>query len=88
MLLGIIQLLRSHRWVGGGERGGGNHVNANLCTQIVLMTDLVHKLLGIFTRFFVIFIKASVLLKISGLKKLFFIYTLNCKSNKFPETIT
>ena len=73
MLLGAIQLLCSHRQAGGGKE---------VCSQFVLITYLVHKLLGIATRFFVSFIK-STFLKISVLKRLFSACVQNCKSNKF-----
>ena len=47
------------------------HVNANLDICIILIKYLVHKLLGIVTRFLVSFIKVPVLLQISAVKKLF-----------------
>ena len=48
------------------------HVNVNVHILIFLIEDQVPKLLRIITRFFVSFIKISVLLKISVLKKLYF----------------
>ena len=50
----------------------GGHVNTNVRILIFLIEDQVPKLLRIITRFFVSYIKISVMLKISVLKKLYF----------------
>lgn len=55
----------------GGGDGGHFNVNIHIYIYIILIKYLVHNLLGIVTKFFVRFIKAPVLLKISVLKTFF-----------------
>ena len=55
----------------GGGDGGHFNVNIHIYIYIILIKYRVHNLRGIVTKFFVRFIKAPVLLKISVLKTFF-----------------
>ena len=75
MLLGVIQSF-NYYIPKDKERGSGGLVNENHCILFILIQYLVHKLLGVVTRFFVSLIKVPTLLKISVLKKTFFLLCL------------
>ena len=76
MLLGVIQSF-NYYIPQDKERGSGVLANANHCILFISIKYLVHKLLGVVTRFFVSLIKVPTLLKISVLKKNIFPFVPN-----------